>query len=285
MRIFVVDGNWYLHRCWFTLRTSRPIEDVLPHNFVSLIMKDACAVKATHVLVAFDGPSVFRYSIYPDYKANRSRGSGETEDGDEAGKDIYEYLPHVRQYLEKCGLTWVQPKLHEADDVLASAAHQYGKIAIMVICGSRDKDGYQSLASNVSAYDSTQDPPVYITVASAEKSKGVKVSQMVMLQTLIGDKIDNIPTLKTLGEARKIINKWGTLKAWYKGAEEKDKAWIRANQVALDLNKKLVEMVTDLALPEINELRIPKRDIKDMPRSWYAYQSWLYPKTRGLFKR
>lgn len=289
-RIFSVDGNWYLHRCWFTLRTNRPIEEALPYNMIGLIMKDACAVKATHILVAFDGPQVFRHAIFPEYKANRKEKKAEKaeqHDGDEdGGADIYSYLPAVRAGLETAGIVWIQPKKHEADDVNASAGHQYGALKnTTVILGCRDKDVYQSLRANVKAYDSTQEPPRFITMDMAEKSKGVLTSQMVMYQTLIGDKIDNIPTLKPPAKAKQAIKLWGSFKAWFEKGTKEDKIWLRANQVKLSLNRKLVEMDTKLILPDLHELKMPKLDRKDMPKSWYVYQSWLYPKSKGLFKR
>ncbi len=288
--VFAVDGNWYLHRVWFTLKTSRPIEDVLPHNFVALVLKDACAVRATHIVIAFDGPNVFRHHIYHEYKGNRKEKEGKGQvgdDGDEAGKDIYAYLPAVRDYIDAAGLTWIQPRKHEADDVLASVAAQYGTLAnTKVVLGAKDKDGYQSLRhKKVVAYDSTAEPPRYITADIAEKSKGVLVTQMVMFQTLIGDKIDNIPTLKPPAQAKKIINKWGSFKAWFAGGTKEDKVWLRANQVKLVLNRKLVEMAVDLSLPDLDTLKMAKLDRQDMPRSWYAYKDFLYPKTKGLFGR
>lgn len=285
VRLLAIDGNWYLHRCWFTLRTNREIGEALAYSFVGLIMKDACAVKATHILVAFDGPNGFRHKIFPDYKANRGKSQGATgDDGEEAGKDIYSYLPTVRAYLEKSGLVWIQPRTHEADDVMASVAFQFGSPGtVKVIMGSKDKDGYQSLGQHVVAYDSTAEPPRIITAEMAEKSKGVKVSQMVMYQTLIGDKIDNIPSLKPPAQAKKAINKWGSFKVWFAKGSTEDKVWLRANQVKLALNKKLVEMATGLTLPPLNDLKVPKLERPDMPRAWYAYRDMMYPKAKGLF--
>ncbi len=293
-KLFVVDGNWYLHRCFFTIRSSRPLEEVLPQNFLGLVMKDACALKATHVMVAFDGPKVFRYDIFPDYKANRTESKEAIkvgkEDDDEPGRDIYSALPATRELLDKCGVVWIQPKKYEADDVLASVSRQYRSVKvegkrIKVVLGSQDKDGYQSLAANVTAYNSAAQPPQVIDIAMAEKSKGVTIDQMVMYQTLIGDAIDNIPQLMKPGEAKKTIKRWGSFKAWFAGATKEEKRWLIANQVKLRLNRQLVEMKIDINLPELNELRVAKLRLENMPRAWYAYMDLMYPKSKSLFRR
>lgn len=281
-RIFVVDGNWYLHRCFFTLKSSRPMEDVLPENFLSLVLKDACAVKASHLLVAFDGHAIFRYKVYPEYKANRTekKGSGD----EEPERNIYSCLPNLRELMARCGIAFIQKKQYEADDVWASAADQYSALGHEVIGGSKDKDGYQVLGPKVRLYDSTAKPnPRFITEEKAEKHKGVKVSQMVMFQTLIGDPIDNIPQILTPGEAKKVIKTWGTIKAWFAKADPKTKRWLRANQVKLSINRQLVELKRDLSLPEVEALKVAKASLKDMPKSWYVYQDFVWPKTKGLF--
>lgn len=286
-KILVIDGNWYLHRVFFTMRTNRPLEEALPYAFVGLIMKDACALKATHILVAFDGPNVFRHVIYPEYKATRGeKGGSAPEDGDDGGRPIYSYLPDVRNYLKLAGLVYIQNKKHEADDVLASCGAQYGQLEnTKVWLGSQDKDGYQSLRTNVKQYNSIPDPSVVIDELYAKKSKGVEIRHMVMYQTLIGDAIDNIPQLLSPAKAKKAINTHGSFAKWFANGTADEKVWLRANQTKLALNKKLVEMVTDLQLPEVQELVVPKQKLEGMPKAWYAYQDFKYPKSKGLFRR
>jgi len=278
--LLVIDGNWYLHRCFFTLKTSRPIEDVLPMNFVGLVCKDAAAVKATHLLIAFDGPNVFRYKLYPEYKANRGGGKNDSEE--EGGKDIYQYLPHVRKLVEELGWVFKQNSKHEADDIGASAAAQY---TLPTVIGTADKDSYQLLSARVRLYNSTTKPPIFIDEKRAVKRKGVAINQMVMFQTLIGDSTDNIPELMSPGKAKKMIQQYGSFKKWYAKGTAEDKRWLNVNTVALRLNRKLVELVTDLALPDIEELKVPKKTRQGMTRAWYEYQDFLYPKTKGLFNK
>lgn len=288
-RLLFIDGNWYLHRVWHTLKTGRPVEDVLPRNFLSLILKDACNVKATHVLVAFDGHKVFRYKEYPQYKANRAekeKKTNEASDADDQGKDLYAYLPDIRKLMERCGITLVQHKLYEADDFWASAAVQYSEEGFVVIGGGKDKDGYQVLSDTVHMYDSSAQPePRWIKVAQAEKSKGVPVSKMVMYQTLLGDKIDNIPQVLSPAKAKAACLKYRSIKDMATNGTPEEKKLLRVKQATLIVNHKLVKLKTDLALPDVESLKPSKVALKDMPASWYAHQELCWPRSKGLFGR
>lgn len=286
--VMAVDGNWLLHRVFFMLRTSRPVEEVLPLNFVGLIMKDACLAKATHILVAFDGPTIFRYKLFPGYKASRNaEKAGEGEDNDEPQKDIYQYLPAVRKCLERAGLAWIQSSKYEADDVLCSAAHQYSALPDVkqVVLDAWDKDGYQSLLPKVVAFSSVEDPPRKINAQYAEHKWGIKREQMVMYQTLTGDPIDDIPQILSPAKAKAACNKWLSFQRWHEKGTDDDRRWLRQNMIALRLNRKLVEMVSTISLPELETLVVPRLTRPEMPNAWHVYQSFRHPKAKSLFGR
>lgn len=288
-RIFFCDGNWYLHRCFSVIheKTSRPLEDVLPMKFLAMVLKDAVAVKATHILVGFDGHDVFRYDIYPQYKAARSEKSKEKKE-EEGYKDLYVALPNLRKLCAKVGIHFMQHRKYEADDIWASVATQYPPMGYDVVGGGKDKDGYQNLGPKVRLYDSSFKPePRYITAQRAEKIKGVPISKMIMLQTLLGDKIDDIPQVLSLIKAKKVCNEYDSVKDWYNKADKETRKFINANQARLIINNKLVTLRKDLALPDPELLKPAKNkhlDL-DMPKWWFAHQDMCWPKTKGLFSR
>jgi 5'-3' exonuclease len=294
--IFVPDGNWYLHRVANTLKTSRPPEEVLPYRLLSMIAKDALAVKANYLMVPFDGPSVFRYKVYPEYKSKRhDRKGGAPVDAENAEPkvDIYSMLPHIYALFQKVGIIFFQPKTFEADDVLCSVAKVYGD-RYKVVCGTQDKDAYQYLKdrticlydSSAKAKDGTQRPR-YIFCEEAEKKKGVKTAQMVDYQTLIGDSGDSIPPIQGIGpvRAKTILNEYGTIKNWHKECRE-DREFITAQADNIRRNRKLVKLVEDVLPPnELQEWRIPKNPPKDpwLSRTFHEYLNFVHPKSKGLF--
>lgn len=180
---------------------------------------------------------------------------------------------------------------------MASIAHacleNEGYAGYDLVCGTQDKDGYQYLRDGVrladpSAKGKDGKPKLkYITAEVAEKKKGVKIAQMVDLQTLIGDKGDNIMPLPDmdLRRAKKVLAEFGSIRNWYK--KDKDaKTYLTANQERLRLNRKLVTLVTE-ALPPGDpsswKLLKTKPDNQYLKQSYFDYHNWLYPKTRGLF--
>lgn len=301
-RIFVIDGNWFLWRCAHTLKTNRPWTDALPYALLSLVCNDAAAVKADYIIVGFDGPKVFRKKIYPEYKANRtgkvdngtSDAENATTDGTSMRDQVYECLPYIYKLFESIGLAYYAPKIYEADDVLCSIARAYAG-DYQIVCGTQDKDAYQYLDEHglIRLYDSAakgkdgKRKPKYIGAAEAEKKKGVRVTQMVDYQTLIGDELDNIHTIRdmTPSRAKKILAEYGSIRNWYKKDKE-NRAYITSRMEHLRLNRKLVTLVEDAlpsSKPEEWKLLKGKPNDRFLSRSFHELHSLQWPKSRGLF--
>jgi DNA polymerase-1 len=302
-RILIVDGNWYLHRAMSTLQTNRPIEDVIPYKLLGMVIKDALDTRSTYIAVAFDGPKVFRYKVYPKYKSDRGEkkhregvaGEGADQENAVPTVSIYEFLPYIFTLFSEVGIVFYQPKTFEADDVLRSVAHKYGGDYI-VIGGTQDKDAYQYLThdNSVILYDAsyknlkTKKSGRYIKAADAEKRFGVPVHQMLDYQTLVGDAGDCVPNIKDIKAARakKILAEFGTLSNWYKKAKGDEKVFITSQLEALRRNRKLVELSKECPPPnELSEWKLPKVKSKNpfLSARYHDYHNWLYPKSKGLF--
>lgn len=288
---FLVDGNWYLHRCYYTIKPRyRTIDQALQYAFVAMVCKDALSLRADHLLVAFDGAQVFRYALYPQYKANRSENEN-TSTVREGFKNIYEYLPAVLSLLNEIKIPFIQPLKFEADDVLCSGARAFSQgNNDRVYCGTKDKDAYQYLSDRVSLYDSSHRErgelkPQIFTAGDAVKAKGVKISQMCAYQTLVGDKIDNIPSFVKPKRAVALLQKHNTIRNLLK---DKACADLLPHVEALKLNAKLVTLSNDCPLPQRNELTVPRIFLdeemrKFLPRHYFDYVEFLNPKAKGLF--
>ena len=264
-----------MHRVYFILKgKSENLERSLPYSFLRLVARDALSVRASHLLIAFDGDSVFRYKLYAKYKANRNDGN---EAGESGGKDIYAYLPSLLRYLEAAKVPFVQMRKYEADDILASVATHLGKDN-RVILGTRDKDQHQVLGTNVSQYVSTGKTPFYIREDDVlKKTKLKSCRQFVDYQTILGDAIDGIHGIKGMTPLKtaKLLNEYGSLKKFLNSPLGKD--WVPHLEL-LRRNRKLVKLVTDCYQPDLDELRLVKpKNSDNLPP---AYNELLRLQTR-----
>lgn len=270
-RIFGVDGNWYLHRLYYTQFESPDKGRHIAKRFVSIVCKDALAVKANRILVAFDGARVFRYKLYDGYKGTREKSTGEGP---------YDYLGLVIEAFAECGIPVLQISKYEADDVLCSLGVQHASEDIEVVIGTKDKDANQYVSDYVSLYDSSAKPePKAFTVEDLLETTGFSPRQYLTHQLLTGDKIDNIPRLMMPAEVKRNLLKHGSFKAW----KEQDKVFakfVKANAEALKLNQKLVQLVSDI---EIDVPKIAWSTDQKLPAQYLALKAFCNPRSKGLF--
>lgn len=282
LKVFAVDGNWYLHRVFHTAHTH----DNLPQRFLQMICRDALDARCTTLMVAFDGARVFRHKLYSQYKASRKQDKearlipdGAVEEG-----SPYLHLPAVCAYLGLHGVPNVQYDLYEADDVLTSVAHAYPGTVI----GSRDKDLYQALVTGAVLFDSSAKKdgvraPVVMHAADVERKLGVLIHQTVDYQTLIGDGIDDIPRVMTPKQAVAGLKLHDNINAWA-AADADARKLFKARKAELVLNRKLVRLVTDIPV-RCTPIQWAVSAAAKTPSSYIALRDFCQPKSKGLFRR
>lgn len=269
-KIIGVDGNWVLHRAFNT--TPSDIRDpgaAICSKFVSMISKDALAVKATKMLVAFDGARIFRYKIYPDYKGNRVKSDG---------IGPYDYLERLTAFLGECGISYLQDHRYEADDVLCSLAANSPDDLLFV--STRDKDAYQYVTQNVVLYDSSAPVPMRTSVGEIKNKMGIPPSLCLDYQTLLGDKIDNIPQLHTPVATKEGLMAYGSLKNWLANDRVIRKK-LKGKGDQLKLNRKLVRLVPTIEAAVAKKIKWNSEP--HMPRAYVGWKDFCNPKSKGLF--
>ena len=295
--IFVVDGNFYLYRAYSVTRAvHRDFGIALLSMFLGMISKDTVAVRAKKLLVCFDGPSVFRYKIYPSYKANRHENQAPVDNtipGRETAKEIYTYLDDIKALLTELKIAWIQKDEYEADDCCCSASYKW-KDQFRVIIGTKDKDSYQYLDAEkgVELYDSSykvkgEPKPRYIDAKLAEELKGIPIKRMRAYQALIGDAIDSIPEIVQPRIAKRIIKEYGTIKRAVTENEEYKQMLVPKFE-EIKRNAKLVTLVKDVELPEANELIVKRVSLdeelkRNLPKAYFNMLEYVSPKAKSLF--
>lgn len=203
--LFLIDGSSYIYRAYHGIR-SLSTRSGFPTNaifgFANMLLKVLRDHEPTYVAMVLDSPGpTFRHEIYPEYKANRPP----------MPEDLVLQMPRIDDLITAFRVPSIRVQGMEADDIIATLAKKYaGKVDKVVIVSS-DKDLMQLVTHNVLMLDTMKDR--WVDEEAVYEKFGVKPSQVVQVQALMGDSSDNIPGLPGVGPktAGKLIEKFGSL--------------------------------------------------------------------------
>ncbi len=250
--ITVIDTFGFLFRSFYALPPLRS-KSGFPTglltgfmNFISNIGKD---FETDYIVFALDSKGdTFRKEIFDAYKAHRP----------DVPEDLLKQLPIAISWIEKMGFKTAIKDGFEADDIIASIAHDARDKDLEVRVVSHDKDLYQLIDDDVIyLFD-----PIKKTIINEDKcfeKYSVHPKQFTDYQALIGDSADNIPGVKGVGAktAEALIKEFGTLDNIYANLENISKPrWkklLEENKEMAFISKELVTLKTDCHCIDILE--------------------------------
>lgn len=161
--------------------------------------------RVEHVILCLDTPPYARKEVFPDYKAHRDEPTT---------TEVYQKR-WLYEQLKDRGFQMARLKGQEADDVIATLARIYGETTAEVWLVGADKDLSQCVTENVlQLIPSHGERAEHFRGPKEVKEKfGVHPGQMPLWLALVGDKSDNIPGVKGIGQvkAATLINDYKTL--------------------------------------------------------------------------
>src|SRR5476651_663083 len=251
--LYLIDGSGYLFRAYHALPPLTRKSDGLPTGAVSgycnmlwKLLEDMKSDAPTHLAVIFDASEkTFRNEIYKEYKAHRPP----------APEDLIPQFPLVRDATRAFGVSCVEMKGYEADDLIATYARLGREAGARVTIVSSDKDLMQLVVDGkVELLDTMKNK----RIASAEVMEkfGVPPSKVIEVQALAGDSVDNVPGVRGIGikTAAELINQYGDLETLLARAGEikqpKRRETLIENAENARLSLKLVTLDDHAPLPE-----------------------------------
>jgi len=245
----LIDGSGYIYRAFYAIPNMTRPSDGLPVNavygFTSMLMQFVSENNADCLAVVFDAKrSNFRNDIYPPYKANRR----------ETPPELVPQFPLIRDAVKAFDVASVEEEGFEADDLIASYTRKALEEGMDVTVVTADKDLMQLMDASVQIYDPMKKK--MLTPADVQKKFGVLPSQVVEVQSLMGDTSDNVPGVKGIGPktAAELILSFGDLETLYQNLDKVSNA--RWRQLLLEnkenafISKKLVSLAKDAPLPK-----------------------------------
>jgi len=208
-KLMVLDGSGLLYRAYYALPDLKNMQG-FPTNaiygvitMVSKLLEDE---KPDYCCVCFDLPEpTFRHEEFADYKAQRKP----------TPEDLVIQIPRAKEALMNMGITCLEYKGFEADDIMAALAKagvQQGAVTYLV---TGDKDILQLVKKDVFVMRVTQKSTEIYDEEKVKEKYGVIPSRLPDYLGLTGDSSDNIPGVPGVGEktAKALLMQYGSLEA------------------------------------------------------------------------
>ena len=238
----IVDGSSYLYRAYYALphlKNSKGQNTGAIFGVTNMLLKLLKTYNPQHLCMVFDAKGKnFRHTLYKSYKSNRKPMPVE----------LSEQVQPIMDFIRSLGIKILQIPDVEADDVIATLAHNKQK-NVEVIISSGDKDLAQLVNKNVTLINSMDDK--VLDIDGVYKKFGVYPKQMFDYLVLVGDTSDNIPGVENIGPktAIKLLNDFETLEGIFQNID-KLKGKIKENLMnsidTIEITKKLIKLKTNL---------------------------------------
>lgn len=217
--LVLIDGNSLMYRAYFAmppLTTSDGEPTGAVYGFTNMLLALREKFAGASFVAAFDVKGkTFRHTLFDDYKGTRKPMDPE----------LIPQMGLVKELLRAFRVGVVELPGYEADDIIGTLAYkamQRGNQAHVV---TGDKDALQLVEHGVNVYITNKgvsQVDLYDKSAVEEKL-GVKAHQVIDLKALMGDKSDNIPGVKGIGEkrAQALLSMYDNVESLLEAAQEK----------------------------------------------------------------
>lgn len=225
----LVDGHSLAFRSYYAfikgggLRTKTGIPTSVCFGFLKSLLEVISSQQPQAMAVAFDLElPTFRHEADDTYKADRP----------ETPEDFIPDLQNLKELLTALNLPVLAVPGYEADDVLATLAHRATDEGYQVKIVTGDRDLFQLIDPQkpitvlyLSKEDLKRSSSTGIQEYSTQEVKnklGITPKQVVDYKALCGDKSDNIPGVRGIGEktAVKLLNDFGSLESIYTSLDQ-----------------------------------------------------------------
>ncbi len=272
--LLLVDGSSYLYRAFHALpelQSPRGEPTGAIYGVLNMLRRLSADHKAQARACVFDarGPT-FRDTEYPAYKANRPPM-------DEA---LAAQIEPLKEAVLALGWPVLAVEGVEADDVIATLAHEAKRKGWRSVISTGDKDLAQLVDEQVTLVNTMSNET--LDAEGVRRKFGVSPDQIVDYLALTGDAVDNVPGVDKVGPktAAKWIQQYGSLDAVMQHAGEVPGVVgenLRKTLDWLPKGKSLLTVKRDVQLPLKLEDLGGKEDPEKLRELFarFGFRSWL----------
>ena len=245
-KLVLIDGHALAYRAFHALpedmKTAQGELTNAIYGFTSMLLNVLRDEQPTHIAVTFDKGRTFRHDMYADYKAHRAKMPDE----------MRSQMARVRQVVETLGIPVFEREGYEADDLLGTLARQAGEQGVDTLIVTGDMDLLQLVDEHTRVLTSRwrfSDTVVY-DLEGVKRRYGLPPAQLIDLKAIMGDKSDNIPGVRGVGEKTgiKLLKQYGSLEVIYEHLDEVQTRFrnkLEAERDLAFLSRRLATIVRD----------------------------------------
>ena len=213
-KIVLIDGNNLMFRSYYAtayagnlMKNSKGFVTNALYGFANMMNKIIHEEEFSYILVAFDKGKTFRHDTYSLYKAGRI----------ETPADLKNQFPKAKEMLDAMGIKWYETDGYEADDIIGTLSKIATDNDYETLIVSSDRDLLQLINDKVTVKLLKTKDYIMMTKDAFVSEYNLEPIKIIDLKGLQGDKSDNIPGVKGIGEktALKLLQDYGSLENIY----------------------------------------------------------------------
>ena len=213
-KIVLIDGNNLMFRSYYAtayagnlMKNSKGFVTNALYGFANMMNKIIHEEEFSYILVAFDKGKTFRHDTYSLYKAGRI----------ETPADLKNQFPKAKEMLDAMGIKWYETDGYEADDIIGTLSKIATDNGYETLIVSSDRDLLQLINDKVTVKLLKTKDYIMMTKDAFVSEYNLEPIKIIDLKGLQGDKSDNIPGVKGIGEktALKLLQDYGSLENIY----------------------------------------------------------------------
>ncbi|MFA5260602.1 MAG: 5'-3' exonuclease, partial [Candidatus Omnitrophota bacterium] len=214
MELFLIDAHALCYRSFYAIKdlaNSKGQKTNAVYGFVSTLKKLLRERQPQYMAVCFDSPArTYRQEKYADYKIQRPS----------MPDDLVSQMPLIKDIVAGYRVPVLAYEGYEADDIIATIAGIFSSSEMNVMIVSDDKDMFQLVNDHVRVLSIRKD--AVIDADAVREILGLAPEFVTDFIALAGDKVDNIPGVRGIGEAsaRHLIGRYGHVEEIYRNLEK-----------------------------------------------------------------
>lgn len=216
-KLVIIDAFSIIYKCFYGVRPMHSAKGVSTNaifGFLNIILKLIEQENPNYLYAAFDkGHKNFRHEKFSEYKAGRQS----------MPEELREQLPYIDELLEAANIISLKVDNYEADDIIGSVSEIADNKGIDTVVITGDRDSFQLVSEHTKIlYSKRGISDIEVIDENYIKDKySLTPKQMIDLKALMGDKSDNIPGVKGVGEktALNLLEKYNTLEGVYENID------------------------------------------------------------------